>query len=40
MVFLLLSKDGPEAVYVVIFKQDFFLDELHHSLRQESGSSA
>lgn len=37
MVFLLLSKDGSEAMYIVIFKQDLFLDELYCSFRQESG---
>lgn len=40
MVFLLLSKDGPEAMYIVIFKQDLFLDELYCSLRQGFGGSA
>lgn len=39
MVFLLLSKDGSEAMYIVIFKQDLFLDELY-SLRQGFGGSA
>lgn len=40
MVFLLLSKDGPEAMYIAIFEQDLFLDELYCSLRQGSGGSA
>lgn len=40
MVFLLLSKDGPEAMYIVIFKQDLFLDELYCSFRQGPGGSA
>lgn len=40
MVFLLLSKDGSEAMYIVIFKQDLFLDELYCSLRQGFGGSA
>lgn len=40
MVFLVLSKDGPEAMYIVVFKQDLFLDELYCSLRQGFGGSA
>lgn len=40
MVFLLLSKDGPEAMYIAIFEQDLFLEELYCSLRQGSGGSA
>lgn len=40
MVFLLLSKDGSEAMYIVIFKQDLFLDELYCSFRQGSGDPA
>lgn len=40
MVFSLLSKDGSEAMYIVIFKQDLFLDELYCSLRQGFGGSA
>lgn len=40
MVFLLLSKDGSEAMYIVIFKQDLFLDEFYCSFRQGSGGPA
>lgn len=40
MVFSLLSKDGSEAMYIVIFKQDLFLDELYCSLRQGFGGPA
>lgn len=41
MVFLLLSRDGLEAMYIEVFlNRTSFLDELHHSLRQGSGGSA